>query len=214
MMYCNIKSGVVNKKDNLMHCNLLEEYTKDTQRIFGYDEYVNEKLEDTRASLNNANNKIRELEKALGDKVSNRDVILGFQRIQDEVKEWWSGEGFTTHGNISAIDHQCVEVILKLRIDDKRPCLSHTLSPNGYDQNKLMSITHMKKMAERYDIYQDKLIDNDKNRGLVVNLIKESWPMSILSSIKNRKIHKEDIYELLEIKFYLTYSSIELSKIR
>jgi predicted nucleic acid-binding Zn-ribbon protein len=71
------------------YCSLLESYSKELFSYLDYDSDLAKDLNNRHESLKNANEKIRELETQIGNKIGDLDVIHGVSRISETMKEWW-----------------------------------------------------------------------------------------------------------------------------
>lgn len=211
LSYC--KDKVVNKtlseKENEMYLSLLESYTSDILEIMGYDKKLKNDIRERSKSLREANLKIRDLEKQLGQKVSMSDIVYGFEAYSKEIKDWWKEEGFISFKPFSLTNNKVIEVDLSLTPHKEYNSMFKSNIESENEKLKEKDEINFKKLSEKYDFSNFKLVDNDKNRNLLFSVILNKFPNVIFKELKTSK-NKDGTGYITDISFIITFHNIQI----
>lgn len=208
-----VVSGKLDDKDKSTYLSLLENYTADVFEIMDYEKDIKQKIKDRSKKLYDANMTIRELEKQLGQKVSFKDIVYGFEAFVEEIGEWWKEEGFTAFKPFYMSSDKTVEVKLPLTLHRE---YQHLFRSNSEAENKKLKQKDedkFKELSHKYDFSGKDVVDNDKNREKLLSLILNKFPDAMLKSYKTATDVKGNRY-IRDISLILSFHNIKLPSFR
>jgi hypothetical protein len=200
-----------------VYCSLLESYSL---KIFELLDYSNDLIEQ-KASRNNAlrvaNDKIRDLEDQLGNKVSDIDIMMGTGVMFKNINSWWDMQGFESFMPIKIIPHHQVEVKLSLNIKSSSLAFYEKdyLSPEEIDTENVERNKNYEAMNNKYDIIGNDLLMTENNIVIIKKLILDKYPSAIFIDIDSVFLSNQvSIFKMNSIEFIINYSNISLPSIR
>jgi hypothetical protein len=150
--------------DAELYIGFSEHKLVDIMKICGYDGALKREAEERHKRIASVNLENRELRMQLGEKVSAEDVRECLKNMKAAIKKWWDKEGFCLVESLAAYPH-AAEIKLSCRMGIVREeDLEERLLGMGYEIN----------MEE--DHRDCSLKDNDKNREVLLAIIKRRFP--------------------------------------
>lgn len=206
-----LKDDKITDREKSTYMSLLESKTSDLMKGFDYDCDLRKEEESRSIALKTANDRIYDLEKQLGGKVTDTDVVMGADRIAEEIKEWWKSLGFYTFSDISITDNKNIEVTLNIQVNEEATSWLSGDDPDEHARMKEEDTKHLENMKLIYDIDDKReVLDNDKNRNKIFAHITEKYPRAIFSQYSTRMSAKGPQY-MDKIKFYIPFYNYQLS---
>ncbi|MBG9730736.1 hypothetical protein ABD87_14630 [Lysinibacillus sphaericus] len=186
--------------------NLIESRLNTIKEVIGFTGEETESVKEMHQSLVQYQQKqIEDLKKALSNQNSIESISATVKMALDKIDKWWDIEGFeyireksiTANGNIS--------LKFGIMLDSFTSQYSTTPVTNKHNlQTKVQYLIDKGfQFTPKKRGYELDLIDNDKNRALVIELIKNAFPSARISEFKNylRRTNneKDDYFVLKEI---------------
>lgn len=184
--------------------SLIEGHFSDIAKQLGYESVLAKEKEERHLQIRNANQRIRELEKQLGEGKPIDGLKEQLKHLADIVSNWWneygfhhvSDEEFTEYGQYKArfcfmLDH--ISMFSDTPVTDKK---------NNKDRLKQLS-------DEGWDIVYEKngrspeLLDNDNNRKRLIELIEGRFPSAKVVRTRNHYSYKNGEYKFRDVEVYI-----------
>ncbi|PWW06314.1 hypothetical protein DFQ01_103216 [Paenibacillus cellulosilyticus] len=184
--------------------SLIESHFSEIAKALNYESVLTKEKTERHQQIRKANERIRVLEKQLGEGKPIDGLKEQLKYLADIVSKWWdvygfhhvSDEVFSEHGHYKArfcfmLDH--ISMYSDTPETDKK---------NAKDRiNQLIE--------EGYDIVFEngdrhpRLIDNDNNRTRVVNLIQSRFPSAKVWTTKNHYDDRNGVYFFRDVEVYI-----------
>lgn len=190
--------------------SLIESYTSDLLEIVSFESSLVEEKKKRHQKVREANNKIRALEKKLGEKVDIQDISYGIQNYVSKIEEKIFGYckiSFDKYGGIEYdISYRALFNIAFRRDDDD----------NGY-ANLLKELNELgldlieNDEGIRKETYYD-ILDTNKNRLILENYMVEMFGVnSAIREFSSSRGRKHNEFVIDNIKGYTHFRNINLS---
>jgi hypothetical protein len=166
-------------------CSLMESYTTELNKQFGYNGKLAEEQEERTATVRRLNIENRELRKQLGEKVSSEDVREKLKNLSDAVNKWWqeAGTGFVSDGGFGSWGAYRAKLSGMLFNDENRAALE----AQGIRFND-----------ERHHA---QMISCDASIAGVLKLLTDRFPSAHIESIETFGGRNGEAYTVREIRF-------------
>lgn len=187
--------------------SLLEHNIADLCKALGYDSDNDKKIKERYAELRKANDKIRELERKLGEQ-KDIDIFPEVMKILSEkIKTFWKKEGFGHVSDISFTAYGHCRVKFSGMLFPERGLLIHSETPVSDAKAASQWIQDLKDRGftlrkESPDSREEQFVlYDDKNVKLLCDMIYKRFPSAKIFNINNYLAHnKKDIYEFRDIE--------------
>lgn len=184
--------------------SLLEAFFKDISIKLDYESTITKEREERYVLLREANTTIDELRKQLGSQNPVDGLKEHLTLLHDKVSDWWDDYGFHYVANpkFSSNGNYFAEFSFMLEMRS----LSHSQTPIS---DKTENETHLQNLRDKGFQFADGLgrgnefylIDNDTNRKLLLEMLRERFPSLQVHSWKNQKVGKNDDYIIRYVDF-------------
>ena len=200
------------KNDNLNEIikesmpNLIDSHLNTIKESIGFIGGESERTKEIRQSLNRHKQKqIEDLEKALSNQNSIESITATVKVALDKIKKWWDIEGFQYIRDNSITANGYISLKLGISLDTLSSRYSKT--PVSDQENLQTKIQYLMDKSFQFTPkksgYGLDLIDNDKNRTLMKELIKNAFPSAVIFGFQNyfrrTNSEKDDYFVLKEI---------------
>ncbi|TCZ76157.1 hypothetical protein E0485_15070 [Paenibacillus albiflavus] len=184
--------------------SLIEGHFCDISKQLNYESALTKEKEERHLQIRNANQRIRELEKQLGEAKPLDGLPEQLKHLASTVSNWWnkhgfhhvSDEEFTEYGHYKArfcfmLDH--ISMFSETPVTDKI---------SKKDRLKQLA-------AEGYEIVYNKygrspeLLDNDNNRSRVIKLIQSRFPSAVVFKTRNHFDRSEGYFTIRDMEVYI-----------
>lgn len=184
--------------------SLIEGHFTELSKLLNYESVLTKEKEERHLQIRRANERIRELEKQLGEGKPIDGLKEQLRYLADIVSNWWnkygfhhvSDEEFTEYGQYKArfcfmLDHISM----------------YSDTPETDKKNKKDRLEQL--TAEGWDIVYNEngrspeLLDNDNNRNRLVKLIEGRFPSSKVVRTRNHYLHKSGEYTFRDVEVYI-----------
>lgn len=177
-----------NKTDVHTHIGLFEAYLTDLAKLVDYESVLTEEREQRYKELREANTEIHRLNRLLGNGTSPDSVSSKLRLYDDVIRLWYGAHGFqyaslkeyTAFGITYDFNYE-------LQYEADEGCSSRkewgSIFQNAFDiiatKNSPFNIYH--------DTYHAELLDTDKNKQLIEELLFNNFPNYNIHSYQSRK---------------------------
>lgn len=167
--------------------SLLESYTVELNKQFGYKGKLQEEQEERFADIRRLNMENHELRKQLGEKVSNEDVREKLKNLTESVGAWWRsvGTGHVSESSYGSRGNFHGKLTGMLFNDDNRPAME----AYGIRFTDELGHCHM--------------IDCDGSRDGVLRLLQEKYPSAFIVGIEVYGGRRSEEFTIRDIKFMI-----------
>lgn len=165
-----------------------ESHIMDLLKAFGHEGAIQKETEKRHSEIRSLHQENRDLRKQLGGKVSSEDAREKLKNLSAIIREWWRKEGFGHVSEIKYGEYGSCEVKLSCMMSGDFRILDDETPVSGKEKKKdwiQELIDRGYKILPEEGGYDWKVIDNDKNRELVISDIKNRFPTSSIISIEN-----------------------------
>ncbi|MBY9079536.1 hypothetical protein KIH86_03820 [Paenibacillus sp. HN-1] len=184
--------------------SLIESHFVDIAKQLNYESVLTKEKEERHQQIREANTRIRELEKQLGESKPIGGLKEQLRFLASTVSDWWnkygfhhvSEESFTEYGHYTAkfcfmLDH--ISMFSDTPETDKRTWRERIqeLIAEGWD----IIFTDGKRSPQ--------LVDNDNNRSRLVNLIQSRFPSAKIIRTRNWRTDDEKVFIYRDIEVYI-----------
>lgn len=193
--------------DSHTHMGLFEHKLTELAPIVKYDSVLKEEQEKRYAEIRNANMEIRRLNMLLGNGISPEGISAKLRDYDNAIRNWYGAHGFQY---ASLKEYTAYGIIYEFNDE-----LQYE-PDNGCSNRKEWTETFTKtyKLIAKdntiFDIYRDtyhaELLDTDKNKKLITDLITKSFPEAQIREFRSR-MNDFNSYSL-RFTVYLPYSDI------
>jgi hypothetical protein len=184
-------------RDNLS--SLFEYSMSDLSKQTGYDSNSAKKVEEKHAEIRNLNLKIRELEEKLGSDDITDKVSAQIKHLTDLVEKWWDIDGFKYIREIFVRPYGTLEITFGFSFNDFSS--SYSDKPITVKEKHKSWIEEVQERGFRLiNSNRDvNLIDDDHNRKLLAELIKNRFPSAKILQWENYAVYKTDKFQLRSV---------------
>lgn len=184
--------------------NLIEGHFTDISKHLNYESVLAKEKEERHQRIREANGRIRELERQLGESKPIDGLKEQLQFLASTVSKWWNKYGFY---------HVSDEIFTEYGHYKARFCfmLDHLYTfsdtPETDKKNRKQRIQEL--IEEGWDIvYEEggrspKLAENDNNRSRLVRLIKSRFPSAKIVRTRNWCTEDENVFVYRDIEVYI-----------
>lgn len=159
----------------------------DLLKAFGYEGLLKKEAEKRYSTIRSLNEENRELRKQLGEKVSNEDAREKMKLLSETVRKWWRTEGFGHTSDINFTEYGMCKVNLSCMmsgnfriLDDETP-----ISSKGKKKDWIQDLKDQGYKIIPEGGHDWKVVDNDKNRELIIRNISKRFPSSFIDTFEN-----------------------------
>lgn len=189
------------------HMGLFEHYHTELSDIVNYDSVLKEEQEKRHIALRKANMEIHRLNQLLGNGISPEGISTKLKDYDNAIRNWYGAHGFqyarlkeyTAYGIIYEFNDE-------LQYEPDNGCSSR----KEWTETFTKAYELIAKDNTVFDIYRDtyhaELLDTDKNKKLITDLITKSFPEAQIREFRSR-MNDFDSYSL-RFTVYLPYSDI------
>lgn len=156
-------------------------------KAFGYEGILKKEKKERHSKIRSLNEENRELRKQLGDKVSNEDAREKIKNLSETIKKWWRKKGFGHTSDIDFTEYGICKVKFScmmsgdfMLIGDETPVLSKEKKKDWVQELKDQGYN-----IKPEDRYNWEVVDNDKNKDLIIKNIKNRFPSVSIHSFEN-----------------------------
>ncbi|MEK5358827.1 hypothetical protein [Paenibacillus sp. FSL L8-0709] len=183
---------------------LIEGHFTDISKQLNYESVLTKEKEERHQKIREANTRIRELEKQLGESKPVDGLKEQLRFLASTVSDWWNkygfhhvtDENFTEYGHYTAkfcfmLDH--ISMLSDTPVTDKRTWRERIqqLIEEGWD----ITFIDGKRSPQ--------LIDNDNNRSKLVTLIHSRFPSAKIIRTRNWRTDDEKVFTFRDIEVYI-----------
>lgn len=180
------------------HLKLVETYAKEFTGLFDYAGILQKENEERYSEIRAVNTENHELRKQLGQKVTNEDLRERIKNITEQFKKWWNiyGFGHISNNDIGFTGYGAFQITLSGMTTDAYYAKNGEV-PEGY--NKQEALKSMGFELEGSESHA-RVISNDKNIGLLKNLLIEKYPSIEIDEIKTVGYGKNNTIEYVKVR--------------
>lgn len=167
---------------------LMESHFSEIAEILDYDSHVAKEQEKRYLEIREANKTIQELQAKLGSEKSVDGLAEQLKHLYSVVREWWTTEGFNHISEEKFSPYGGLHLQFHFMLDSPRTFSKTPSSDRSASYNHKQHLIELGfEFAETEDdqVYKNHLIDNEKNRNLLINMLKTRFPSLEVHSIKN-----------------------------
>lgn len=215
----NLYTSISELEDN----DLSDNQKKYFYSIYSYSsalsrDYIPDMLDDEarslKAALKAANEKILELEKGIGEKVSCNE-IFGFIKSEDnKIQELLKSHGLNIMLNIKAASYSINYNLVFKPI--RETTSSYTTSLEEIELNKELNIKNKKNFMSKFDFIEYGkdllLLSNEKNIAIIKSILECYNENIVINNIKFESKRDMDTLTLSEINFSIISDSVFMGK--
>lgn len=190
----------LNKTDVYTHMGLFEHYFSDLSKIVGYDSIIAEEKENRIAETRILHQKIYELEKEIGTNVakSPETVSAALRTYMDLFSSWYKSLGF---------HYASLKTILSWGMEYE---FSADVYPEAESNATFPDNKSLFGANSQYDLYPDRfhseLLDTDKNKELLEDLFKNTFPDSRICGYNSRPGDEREL--VLRMQVIIPFSNL------
>ena len=208
-----IKEPKLDKTNIHTILSCLEYYITDINKKLGYDLHLVKQMEERSIEIRAKNIEITKLKNRLG-KSNLNNVAENAKVIIDYITGYWKDLGFClVEAHINQYGN--IKCEMSCSIDFYESTFTET--PVSDRQEKLLKLEEMRKSFDIH--YEDKsshypcLIDNEKNRKLILAYLKEEFPSARICRYESSSINRSEYFQIRKIHTYIdVVDVIELIK--
>lgn len=188
VIYDLVEEGTLTEEMSGVMVACLEGYFVDIAKNLKYESKLlaDEKMRHIR--IRKANQKVRELQEKLGLSKPLDGVPELLTRLNDTVSDWWDIEGFHYVNNQSFTPYGKLNLTFNFMLDGRDKAESR----DGYRSNS-EHFKHLCDMGFEFDgsekrkLSGENLLDNQKNRTLLIAMIRGRFPSVRINNIENHR---------------------------
>lgn len=174
------------KSDAFVHLGLLESYLTELSKLTGYDGMVIQENKRRYAELKAANDRIRELEKQIGNQVSTEAVSTGIRRWENIFCAWYEAHGFRY------ADVEMGPYVIRAEFSEElvnAPRARHLSDEELFNElvNCVPFITDNPDWDIEHGQFHSNLLDTKANKLNLIQLFKDAFPNANIHEFKARK---------------------------
>lgn len=174
------------------HMGLLESYTKELSPLVQYDTVLTEEMERRYKEVREANKTIHELERKLGEGVTAEGVSSKLREYDDVIRLWYGAHGFQYASLKEQSPYNMTyDFNYELQYNQDEGCSSRKEWAPQFKEAFGLIAHENDPTASEYDIYYDtyhaELLDTTKNKELIMKLIADNFPNSIVRGFTSRQ---------------------------
>lgn len=168
---------------------LIESYFCDIAKELDYKSHLNKEREERFMEIRKANEKIRQLEEKLGSNKPIDGLKEQLKHLYEKVSDWWKVEGFN-HVSEEKFTPQGGLHIRFCFMLNFSSILSTT--PVSDKQKQDDHVQHLRDMGfefadrEKDKAFRKKLLDNEKNRELLICMLQKRFPSLKVHGFENQ----------------------------
>lgn len=183
---------------------LIEGHFTDISKLLNYESVLTKEKEERHQRIREANRRIRELEKQLGDNKPIDGLKEQLQLLASRVSSWWNKYGFYHVSDVVFTEYGLYKARFCFMLDHL-----YTFSETPVTDKKNRKQRVQELIEEGWDIYYEeggrspKLVDNDNNRSRLVKLIQTRFPSAKIVRTRNWCTDNEDVFVYRDIEVYI-----------
>lgn len=190
---------------------LVDSYMKEVKEVIGFTGDESERQKEMNESIGQYyQNEIRELKQSLANQNSIAGISANVKLAFEKIDKWWDIEGFNYIRKKAISANGCVDLEFGFVMDSLTSRFSKTpVSDNEILKTKAQYLTEKGfQFAPKIRGYGLDVIDNDKNRELLIEMVKQAFPtakiLAFSQYLRRTNNEKDDCYVLkgVEVKIY------------
>lgn len=169
--------------------SLIESYFSEAAKVLNYASHLLEEKEKRYVEIREANKTIRELQAKLGSSKPIDGLKEQLTHLSEVVSGWWNTEGFNHVHDTKYYPYGGMRVEFSFMLEHYR-CFSET--PVTDKRSQTEHIQRLRDMGFEFADFEKgrseklDLIDNHKNRSLLIKMLTERFPSLEVHSFSNR----------------------------
>jgi hypothetical protein len=187
-MEADVKSGTLDRDFGNTILGLLEYRIADIAKSTGIQIQTQEQIDKRHAELRQANLRIRALEKQLGESAQVDMITKAIGVMEEKFRYWWDINGFG-HTSKFEVHRNGAHITVSGHLFGNYSSFSETpVSDKQARKGWLKSLVDAGYQIEHSDEQRHneaKLIDCDKNRSLIIDMLAQQFPSSKVFEITN-----------------------------
>jgi hypothetical protein len=184
--------------------SLIEGHFTEIAKLLNYESVLTKENEERHQQIRKANERIRELEKQLGEgkPIDGLKEQLGV--LANTVSKWWDNDGFHHVSDESFTEYGTYTAKFCFMLDHISMLSETPVTDQKNAKDRLLQV-----VEEGYDIVYDKndrhpeLLDNDNNRKRLIELIKGRFPSAEVVRTRNHYSSQRGVYTFRDIEVYI-----------
>jgi hypothetical protein len=184
--------------------SLIEGHFGEIAKLLNYESVLTKEMEQRHQSIRQANERIRDLEKRLGEGKPIDGLEEQLKVLASIVSKWWNNYGFhhVSEGNFTEYGYYTAKFCFML---DHISMFSDTpVTDQDNAKNRLQQLSE-----EGYDILYDKdgrhpeLTDNENNRKRIIELIQGRFPSAKVVRTRNHYSDRNGVFTFKDVEVYI-----------
>lgn len=184
--------------------SLMESHFADISKLLSYDSTLLKEKEERHERIRQANNRIRELEKQLGEQKPVDGLAEQLECLTRIISDWWNRHGF--HHVSEA--HFTRAGFLNVKFSFMLEYLSsYSQTPETDRRSRKERIAELEEAG--WTIHHEeggrspKLVDNDNNRTRLIKLIQSRFPSAKIVRMRNWSSDVEGLFTFRDVEAYI-----------
>ncbi|WP_049827411.1 hypothetical protein [Paenibacillus maysiensis] len=184
--------------------SLIESHFTDVAKVLDYSSKLTKEKEERHQEIRKANARIHVLEKQLGEQKPIDGLAEQLEYLSRVISDWWNEHGFHHVSDASFTRSGIYAAKFSFMLEYLS---TFSKTPETDKKNHKQRLQEL--IEEGWDIiFEDgrrspKLIDNDNNRSMLVELIKTRFPSAKIVKTRNWLTHDEDAFTFRDIEVYI-----------
>lgn len=186
-----IAAGNLHENSLRTHMGLLRHQHDDLAQCFELP-VLNQELEDAYASCRQANAKVAELEKCMGEGLTTRNALARMRLTEEWLQSWYTLRGF----QYAKLEWGSFGIRAEFSSDIDKPDSDRVGDHSGNREFKA-KVEHIvpylfgNEWDKREDSFHDELLDTERNRHNIKDLVRTDFPDARVIKISSRIDHKD-----------------------
>jgi len=188
---------------------LIESYFSEAAKLLNYESHLLSEKENRHVEIRKANETIRELKEKLGSNKSVDGLQEQLKVLSNKVRDWWNAEGFNHVTDYKFDPYGGYHVKFSFMLDMRRSRLS-SKTPVTDIRKTDEHVQYLRDRGFQFADFEDdrseklKLIDNQNNRLLLTEMLKERFPSIKIESWDNKSSYSnDDIFIIWHVDAYI-----------
>ncbi|MNW46374.1 hypothetical protein D3C74_236660 [compost metagenome] len=184
--------------------HLIEGHFSDISKQLNYESVLTKEKEERHQRIREANGRIRELERQLGEGKPIDGLKEQLQFLASTVSNWWNEYGFHHVSDVMFTEYGLYKARFCFMLDH---LYTFSETPETDKRNRKQRIQEL--IEEGWDIFFEeggrspKLEDNDNNRSRLSKLIQSRFPSAKIVRTRNWCTDDEEVFVYRDIEVYI-----------
>lgn len=184
--------------------SLIEGHFRDIAKKLDYESALAKEREERFAEIRKANQTIKELKDQLGSQKPIDGLNEQLRLLNEKVENWWNEYGFNHISSPSFTAYGRYHGTFSFMLSSRESRYSETPESDKAENEKFIQSLRDKGFEFATGMgndYELSLIDNDNNKKLLIEMLKERFPSIEVHSFKSRRIFKSNTHIIQEAEF-------------